>query len=214
MFASCCPLTVQLALLAAPATVHVAPTGDDRAAGTASQPFATLARARGALRAAPRDHPRTVIVHGGVYRVTATLELGPADSGTERSSATWRAANCETVRLVGGARLTEWQPAHAPAVLARLAPAARQPVRQVNLKAAGQTDLGRPTPVGGPAAQLVCDSRYIIAGALSQRRGVGDGRLPSPGRAGDQGRASPPWPLDLLRQPPRALAGHQRPSAK
>jgi|GEM_PF-6629193 len=50
MFASCCPLTVQLALLAAPATVHVAPTGDDRAAGTAWQPFATLARARCSAR--------------------------------------------------------------------------------------------------------------------------------------------------------------------
>ncbi len=46
MFAHCCPLIVQLALLAAPATVHVAPTCDDRAAGTASQPFATLACAR------------------------------------------------------------------------------------------------------------------------------------------------------------------------
>ena len=61
------------------------------------------------------------------------------------------------MRLVGGARLTDWQPVHDPAVLARFAPAARQ----VNLKAAGETDLGRPTPVGGPAAQLVCDSRYI-----------------------------------------------------
>jgi hypothetical protein len=32
MFASCCPLIVQLALLAAPTKVHFAATGNDRAA--------------------------------------------------------------------------------------------------------------------------------------------------------------------------------------
>jgi len=112
MFASCCPLTVQLALLAAPATVHVAPTGDDRAAGTASQPFATLARARGALRAAPRDHPRTVIVHGGVYRVTARWSwdgrlghgalVGNVASGQLRDGASGRRSAADG--LAAGAR--------------------------------------------------------------------------------------------------------------
>jgi len=53
MFASCCPKIVQQALLAAPTEVHFAATGDDRAAGTASQPFATLTLAR-----EPKEEPR------------------------------------------------------------------------------------------------------------------------------------------------------------
>ncbi len=49
MFASCRPKLVPQALLATPPTVHVAPTGHDRAAGTASQPFAAPTLARGPM---------------------------------------------------------------------------------------------------------------------------------------------------------------------
>jgi hypothetical protein len=63
------PLLLLLVLLSDgnAATVHVAPTGDDAAAGDATTPFATLMRAQRAV--SPGD---TVIIHGGLYRMDDT----------------------------------------------------------------------------------------------------------------------------------------------
>ena len=88
---------------------HVAPAGNDANPGTVAQPFATLARARDAVRArrqAGELPPGAVVValHGGSYRLTGTLELTGADSGTAASPVIWRAAPGEEVRLVGGVR--------------------------------------------------------------------------------------------------------------
>lgn len=155
--------------LAAATVVYVSPQGNDTWSGKLAAPngartdgpFATLARAQDEVRRLKAAGPVTVQLRGGVYRVTETLQLGPEDSGTAAAPVVWQAASGETVRLVGGARLTEWQPVRDPAVLARLDPAARKQVVQVDLKAAGVADLARPTPVGGPAAQLICNTRYL-----------------------------------------------------
>ena len=94
----------------------VAPDGDDRWSGRLSAPdgthgdgpFATLARAQQAVRAA-REHAsgaRTVQVHGGRYELTAPMEFTPADSGTAEQPVTWRAVTGETPVLSGGVRLS------------------------------------------------------------------------------------------------------------
>ncbi len=59
-------ILVLLAIVASmpAATVHVAPTGDDAAPGSAERPFATLMRAQQAV--GPGD---TVLIHGGTYRM-------------------------------------------------------------------------------------------------------------------------------------------------
>lgn len=150
-----------VALAAAAAEFHVAPTGQDAGLGTAAQPFASLQRARDAMRQAPRNQPRTVTLHAGVYRMIETLELSAPDSGAAAAPVTWRAAPGETVRLTGGARLTDWQPVKDPATLARLDPAARERVVVTDLRAAGVRELGRAAPVGGRPAQLVCNRRYL-----------------------------------------------------
>jgi hypothetical protein len=124
-------------------------------------PFATLDRARAEVRKLKALGAVTVQLRGGIYRVTETLTLGAEDSGTATNPISWEAAPGETVRLLGSLRLTDWHPVSDPAVLERLDPTARKHVLQVDVKAAGVTDLARPTPVGGPAAQLICNARYM-----------------------------------------------------
>jgi hypothetical protein len=91
----------------AQATVfHVATTGDDENPGTSAAPFATLTRARDAIRslkAAGRfDAPVTVRVGGGTYHLPEPVILGPEDSGTADKPVTYQAASGETVVLSGG----------------------------------------------------------------------------------------------------------------
>ena len=107
--------------------LHVAPGGNDRNPGTASRPFATLERAREAVRSVESDQNRTVIVHGGRYELRDTFTLGEMDSGTAVHPVTWQAAAGETVRLIGGTSVpaSAWRPVMAASTLARLEPAAR-----------------------------------------------------------------------------------------
>jgi hypothetical protein len=67
---------------------HVATNGDDKNPGTQEKPFATLERARDAVRASRAGKPYAeatlaarVVLHGGTYRLPKTLLLEPVDSG-------------------------------------------------------------------------------------------------------------------------------------
>lgn len=136
------------------AEFYVAPDGDDAAAGTAEAPFATLERARDAVRALKdaRGLPEggvAVILRGGVHRRNATFELTATDGGAPGAPVVYRAAEGETVRLVGGVDIPPeaFQPVTDEGVLARLDEAARGNVLQVDLVALGATDLDEPWPV-------------------------------------------------------------------
>jgi hypothetical protein len=127
----------------------VAPGGDDNGPGTLAHPFATLERARDAVRQAVASGlsapGATVWIRGGVYERGATLVLGPADSGKPGAPVDWRGYPGETARLAGGRRLdrTWLQPVtSASPVWPRLAPAAQGKVVQVNLPAHGISDYG------------------------------------------------------------------------
>lgn len=71
---------------------HVSPSGDDRWSGRAAAPeaggrdgpFATLKRAVEAARGAK---VRTILVHGGHYRLEQTVSLGPEESGLRIAAA-------------------------------------------------------------------------------------------------------------------------------
>jgi hypothetical protein len=94
------------------ADFHVTTQGKDSNPGTAEAPFATLARARDAVRAkiaAGLTGDMLVLIHGGVYPQMATLVFGPDDSGTEKHSITYAAAPGESVTLSGGHRITGWK---------------------------------------------------------------------------------------------------------
>lgn len=125
---------------------HVAPDGNDTNPGTHAQPFATLERARDAIRAARKDGvlPKggaTVWIRGGDYILNQPLELGAADSGTADAPIVYRAQAGELVRLIGGRVVTGWKPVTDQAVLARMDAAARDKVVQADLRSQGITQF-------------------------------------------------------------------------
>jgi hypothetical protein len=93
--------------------LFVSPSGDDAAAGTETRPFASLTRARDAIRTLKRSgglgSPLTVRLRGGEYPLTETLVLGTEDSGTAACPITWAAYPGETPVLTGGRRLQGWR---------------------------------------------------------------------------------------------------------
>ncbi len=90
---------------------HVSPAGDDANPGTRRQPFATLARARDAIRAARQAGDAeawTVRVKKGVYPLTAPLVFEPGDSGTAAAPVRYLGEGADT-RLCGGIPVRGWQ---------------------------------------------------------------------------------------------------------
>ncbi|HEY5912081.1 MAG TPA: right-handed parallel beta-helix repeat-containing protein [Verrucomicrobiae bacterium] len=154
---------------AAETVFHVASMGSDLNPGTRSKPFATLERARQAVRMAGPDKARTVVVHAGSYEMRSTFTLGRLDSGTSTRPVTWRAAPRESVKLIGGMSVptSAWQAVTDAPLLARLDPAARGRVVQADLRALGVTNLP-PFPVAyhgaPPGPELFFnESRMILA---------------------------------------------------
>ncbi|HUF10629.1 MAG TPA: right-handed parallel beta-helix repeat-containing protein [Rhodothermales bacterium] len=85
----------------------VAPNGNDGAAGSIDAPFASLERARDAMRAAKEsgglpEGGATITLREGTYRLTSTFRLDERDSGAEQGRITYRAHPGEEVRLIGG----------------------------------------------------------------------------------------------------------------
>jgi hypothetical protein len=102
-------LTPLFSLLAA--DFHVATNGDDTNPGTPEKPYATLERARDAVRASRTGKPYAeatlearVVLHSGTYRLAKTLVLEPQDSGLVITS-----APRDRVVLSGGRVVTGWQ---------------------------------------------------------------------------------------------------------
>jgi len=147
-------LAVACALTARAAVFHVASKGDDKNPGTAERPFASLERAREAVREFKRAGAEPgekieVLIHPGVYRLRQTWTLGPEDSGAPEAPIVYRAAGGGEVRLLGGAFVTGWRRPAGPEETKRLDPAARAHVWAADLRAQGIEDLGRMEPGPG-----------------------------------------------------------------
>lgn len=107
-----------------PLVFYVAPNGNDAWSGRRARadrakgdgPFATLQRARDAVREVKRAHggrlsqPVTVLVRGGTYRLTEPLVFTPEDSGTPACPVTYAAYRDERPVISGGRRITGWKP--------------------------------------------------------------------------------------------------------
>lgn len=147
-----------IAFAAEPAS-YVSPRGNDRWSGRAADPapngkdgpFATLARA---VQAAREGGPRRILLRGGTYALSETLELGPEDSGLRIA-----AAPGEQPVLSGGERVSGFT-TEVPGVVS--APLAREPGLDVTaggirLRAAqsGDYDPGDPIRSGWFVAQAV-----------------------------------------------------------
>ncbi|MBQ3888678.1 MAG: hypothetical protein II738_02915, partial [Clostridia bacterium] len=128
--------------LVANADFYVAPNGSDKADGTFDAPFATLERARDAVRALDKAgrHGVTVAVRAGEYRVN-TLLFTAEDGGTADCPVTYCAYGDGEVVLNGGVTLSygAFAPVTDETQRARLAEGARDKVLCADLGALGVT---------------------------------------------------------------------------
>ncbi len=149
----------------AAADIHVSPTGDDAAPGTADRPLRTLEGARDAARKATGAGGVTVWLRGGTYPRAGTFELSALDSGTAAAPTVYRAAPGETPLLLAGrvVRPDEARPVSDPAVLKRLPEAARAKVVELDGKALGLKHLG-------PWPDLVADNGGVVEVHFDGRR--------------------------------------------
>jgi len=125
----------------------VATRGRDANPGTSAQPFATLARARNAIREMKAQGDGavggvTVWIGAGTYYLQDALTLTREDSGTEAAPVVYRAMAGQDVRLVGGKKVTGFGPVTEPEMLARLPESVRKDVVCADLKGAGLRDYG------------------------------------------------------------------------
>jgi hypothetical protein len=138
------------------AVFYVSADGSDEWSGTRPQPnaagsdgpFATLERAREAVRAREKGSAATVYARGGRYALAATFALTAEDGGGPGAPVVYRAFDGEEVRLTGGRPVSGFRGVEDNAVRSRLSPAAREHVRVADLRAQGITDYGEMTSRG------------------------------------------------------------------
>lgn len=90
----------------------VSPAGNDANPGTQKKPFASLTRARDAVRQVIASGLRgdvSVLLHQGIYELPEPLVFGPEDSGSERFGITYLAQPGENVILSGGRKIGGWK---------------------------------------------------------------------------------------------------------
>lgn len=92
---------------------YVSTSGNNASPGTQARPFATIERARDAIRDLKKTgmlkDPVTVWLAGGTYTLARGVQFGPEDSGTAACPITYTAAGPESVILDGGRRIAGWQ---------------------------------------------------------------------------------------------------------
>jgi hypothetical protein len=111
-------------------------------------PFASLARARDAIRALKQTGPLpaggvTVFIRAGDYVLDNAFVLSLEDSGTTEAPICYRAYNGERARLLGGRVVTNFRPVSDPTILARFDEPAREHIFEADLQALGITDFGQ-----------------------------------------------------------------------
>lgn len=134
---------------------YVSPDGNDTWSGITSEkslfaangPFATLERARTAIRELkqsgkfPSKGGVTVFIRAGIYPFAGTFKLSAQDSGTVDSPIVYRSYKNDEVRFIGGKILTEFEPVRDRDALKQLNPAARGNVLVANLPRQYQDNL-------------------------------------------------------------------------
>ena len=91
---------------------YVAPNGSDENPGTLEKPFATIARARDAVRPviATMAGDITVWVRGGRYHLHESITLDDRDGGTAEHKVVYRNYNNEEAVIIGGVPVRGWAP--------------------------------------------------------------------------------------------------------
>ncbi|MEO6182441.1 MAG: right-handed parallel beta-helix repeat-containing protein [Verrucomicrobiota bacterium] len=94
------------------ADYFVSPTGDDSNPGNKNKPFASLARARDAVREKKSQRPNknyTVLIRGGLYRLRETVVFSLQDSAVDRRTITYAAYENEKPVFTSGVAIKDWK---------------------------------------------------------------------------------------------------------
>jgi hypothetical protein len=150
-----------------PLAFYVAPTGNDSWSGKLASanrnftdgPFATLERARDAIRELKRGGSLptggvTIIIRGGTYLFSHSLRLSGQDSGTKEAPIVWSAYHDEQVVLSGGQEISDFHPVNDRAVLKQINVPYQAKILVADLRSQGITDFGEITQRGNPGIEL------------------------------------------------------------
>jgi hypothetical protein len=93
-------------------SIFVAPNGNDNNKGTLAEPFATIQRARNALRKVKKESARSITVYlrEGIYNLSRPVTFTEEDSGSSDVQITYKAYPGEKPVISGGFRLNlKWR---------------------------------------------------------------------------------------------------------
>ncbi len=161
-------LGAMLALTRA-AEFYVAPAGNDANPGTKDQPFATLERARDAVRDSTNRDNLAVVLRGGIYQQESSLEFDAKDSGTPSQAVVWKSAPGETARIIGGIVVptASVERVKDAAILNRvISSKARKELLEINLATLGITNCGQIGPRGFGLPKLPAPMELIVGGRV------------------------------------------------
>ena len=143
------PQSVERRTVRETSVLHVDPAAAAGGDGSAVQPFATLGQAREQIREWHRNgmYPSGGVVvelAAGDHFRTETVELQQQDSGLWNAPVIYRAAAGATARIIGGRsfQLADFEPVSDQVIRARLPEAARDHIRQLNLRTKGISNFG------------------------------------------------------------------------
>ena len=131
-------------------TLYVSPSGSDKNPGSIKLPFATIARARDAVREARKNSALSngveVVIADGCYSLSEQLKFDAQDSGFVGGPVVYRAEDGAQVSINGSTRIpfSAFKAVKDPAVLKRLDSAAQSQVLSVDLSALGFRKISRP----------------------------------------------------------------------
>lgn len=177
LFAAAC-------LPAEPLRFYVATDGNDTWKGTQDEPFATLERARDAIRQSGgnrQTNSASVILRAGRYRRNHTFLLDAQDSGHAEAPVTYKAAPNETVIIEGGSTVSPdiFKPVTDPKIRKRLLKETQYRVLQADLSGAGITDYGRFGPRGWGRPEIPAPMELFIDGTPQRiARWPNEGHIP------------------------------------
>jgi hypothetical protein len=131
---------------------HVSTNGDDTHNGSEAHPFASVARARDAIREYKKSHGGSlpkggakVWIGDGHYQLKESIKLASEDSGTADAPIVYTSRVKGGAVFGGGLPVRGWRPLSSSVTRAKIDPAVRGKVLEADLKANGIVDWGDAT---------------------------------------------------------------------
>lgn len=171
---------------------YVSASGKDSYAGTIEKPFATIQKARDAIRQEKKNDNNAsfvVYIRKGNYFIHKSIAFDSTDNGTSSAPVIYTSYNNEDVRIHGGIIIpvSKATAIKGTKILERLNPSARGKVLQINLSALGIKNYGTIYPKGfgraytPSAMELFCNHKDMKLARWPNDSLVPTGKVIDPG---------------------------------